>query len=386
MRVAFDLRPAFRKNSRRRGIGTYTVQLFQALVNAGCDFGLTLIAYGCGGTEPELPEGRYEYRSLFQLPKPSRLAWLPDRLLLPRQLSKDAAQIFHANDITSIAFRSGIKTVVTVHDVIPLVFAEQMKRSIPWDYWLALKDGFRRIPRVDLVVTDSSYSKSDISRRLQIDPEKIAVVYPGCSSSFAPVDPGLAKGRIAKAFGISRPFLFYVGGTDFRKNLACLVDAFADIRRSGYEGLLVMAGETFRWDIEEVRQLRQRIAGCGAEGSVVFPGFVTTEQLVDLYSACEAFVFPSLYEGFGLPVLEALRCGAAVMTTRVSSIPEVAGEAAAYFDPQDPSSLVRSFCDLMADPVRRDKLRKEGRARSAVFTWNQAARQLLSLYDSLLWS
>jgi alpha-1,3-rhamnosyl/mannosyltransferase len=91
-----------------------------------------------------------------------------------------------------------------------------------------------------------------------------------------------------------------------------------------------------------------------------------------------------LYEGFGLPVLEALRCGAPVLTTRVSSIPEVAGEAAVYFDPEDPSSLVRGFCAIMGDSVKRDELREKGKARALTFTWNRAAHQLLALYDSLL--
>jgi len=384
MRVAFDLRPAFKKNSRRRGIGTYTLQLFKALIEAGRDTDLNLIGYGCGKDAPRLPEGRYEYRSLFQLSKPSRLSWLPDRFLLPRQLAKDSAQIFHANDITSIAFGAGVKTVVTVHDLIPLVFAEQMKQSIPWDYALALREGFRRIRRVDLVVTDSVYSKSDVCRLLQIAPDKVTVVYPGCDSRFAPVDPESAKRRIADEFGINQPFLFYVGGTDFRKNLLCLVDAFANLRRAGYEGLLLMAGETFHWNIEEVRQIRQRIAGHGIEQFIRFPGFVGEDLLVDLYSACEMFVFPSLYEGFGLPVLEAMSCGALVLTTRVSSIPEVSGDAAVYFDPEDPGSLVRSFCELKADPVRQNELREQGKRRAATFTWNQAANQLLALYDSLL--
>ncbi len=383
MRVAFDLRPALKKNSRRRGIGIYTLELAKALLELR-DPGLELIAYGCGNERPQLPEGRYEYRSLFQLSKPSRLSWLPDRLLLPRQLSKDAAQIFHANDITSVAFGPGVKTVVTVHDMIPLVFGEEMKASIPWDYSLALREGYRRIARADLVVTDSAYSKSDICEYLRVDPDKVAVVYPGCDSRFAPGEPEAARRRIAEAFGISQPFLFYVGGTDFRKNLTCLVDGFAGIRNSGYRGLLVMAGETFHWDIDEVRKLRRRVAERGIEQFVVFPGFVTVDQLVAFYSACDMFVFPSLYEGFGLPVLEALRCRALVLTTRISSIPEVAGEAAEYFDPKDPSSLVRSFCELSNDPAKQEELREKGKARAVQFNWNEAASQLLALYDSLL--
>jgi len=383
MRVAFDLRPALKKNSRRRGIGKYTLELARALLELR-DPRLQLLAYRFGDEQLDLPETGCEYRSLFQLSKPGRLSWLPDRLLLPRQLARDSAQIFHANDITSIAFSPGVRTVVTVHDLIPLVFAEQMKQSIPWDYAMALRDAFRRIPRADLVVTDSGYSKSDISRHLHLDPDRIAVVYPGCDSGFPPVDPELAGRRIAKRFGITQPFLFYVGGSDFRKNLACLVDAFADLRSSGYQGLLVMAGETFHWNIKEIRELRQRIVGHGIEPFVLFPGFVTEDQLVDFYSACEMFVFPSLYEGFGFPVVEALRCGALVLTTRVSSIPEVAGEAAVYFDPQDPSSLVKRFCELKADVARQDELREKGKARAAAFTWNQAAHQLVALYEALL--
>ena len=383
MRVAFDLRPALKKNSRRRGIGKYTLEVAKALLELR-DPRLDLLLYGCGTDRPDLPLAHYEYRSLFQLSKPSRLSWLSDRLLLPRQLSKDGAQIFHANDITSIAFRSGMKTVVTVHDVIPLVFWEQMKPSIPWDYSIALREGFRRVRRADLVVTDSAYSKADIGRHLHVDADKIAVVYPGCDSRFAPVEPELARRRIAENFGIDRPFLFYVGGSDFRKNLGCLVDAFVDIRKSGYQGLLVMAGETFQWDIGEVRRIREKIAARQIEPLVMFPGFVAEDQLVDFYSGCDAFVFPSLYEGFGLPVLEALRCGALVLTTRVSSIPEVAGDAAVYFDPEDPSSLAKSFCELADDPARQAELREKGKARTVQFNWNEAARQLLALYDSLL--
>jgi len=383
VRVAFDLRPAVKKNSRRRGIGKYTLELARALLERA-DPRLEMFVYCCGDEKLDLPETRYEYRSLLHLPKPTRLSWLPDRFLLPRQLRKDSAQIFHANDITSIAFSARTRTVVTVHDLIPLVFAEQMKRSIPWDYSLALRDGFRRISRADLVVTDSGHSKADISERLQIAPDRIAVVYPGCDARFAPADPEQAKRRIAKTFGITQPFLFYVGGSDFRKNLSCLVDAFAELRASGYQGLLVMAGETFHWNIEEIRELRQRISDRGIGPFVLFPGFVGEEHLVDFYSGCEVFVFPSLYEGFGLPVAEALSCGALVLTIRVSSIPEVAGDAAVYFDPGNPSSLVKSFWDLKADSARQEQMREKGKARAAAFTWNQAAEQLLALYESLL--
>ncbi|RPI27931.1 MAG: glycosyltransferase family 1 protein [Acidobacteria bacterium] len=383
MRVAFDLRPALKKNSRRRGIGKYTFELAKALLEVA-DPRLELILYGCGKEKLDLLTGPYEYRPLFQLPKPSRLSWLPDRFLLPRQLSRDRADVFHANDITSIAFRSGTKTVVTVHDLIPLVFREQMKKSVPWDYALALREAFRRMARADLVVTDSAHSKSDICGHLPVDPERVAVVYLGCDSRFAPREPASARGRIAASFGICEPFLFYVGGTDYRKNLPLLIDAFAEIRRSGYSGVLTMAGETFNWDIDEVRRLRILIADHKLERAVRFPGFVSEDQLIDFYSGCDMFLFPSLYEGFGLPVLEALRCGSVVLTTRVSSIPEVAGDAVAYFDHNDPSSLAREFQELYGNAPRQEQLRSKGMARAAGFSWHEAARKLLTLYESVL--
>ncbi|HXK58722.1 MAG TPA: glycosyltransferase family 1 protein [Acidobacteriota bacterium] len=383
MRLVFDARPAFRKNSRRRGIGKYVQELVRALLRLA-DPQLEIIFYGCGKDELSLPPGQYYYRSLFQLPKPSRLSWVPDRFLLPRQLAEDAPDVFHVNEITSIVFRPGVRTVVTLHDLIPLIFREQMKQSIPWDYAFALKQAFKKVRQAATVVTDSLHSKSDICHHLAVDPNKVVVVYPGCDSQFVPRDRESARSRIASAFKIHRPFLFYVGGTDYRKNLPLLIDGFARIRRGGYEGLLVLAGETFHWDIDEVRQLRNKIAKQGIEGEVIFPGFVGTDQLIDFYSCCDMFVFPSLYEGFGLPVLEALSCGSVVLTTKVASIPEVAGDAAVYFDPSDSCSLVDEFFKLHGNQARKDELRAKGPERAKLFTWDNAARRLLTIYASLV--
>jgi glycosyltransferase involved in cell wall biosynthesis len=381
MRIAFDLRPVHQKSSRRRGIGKYTHQLAGSLLVRGGE-AHDFIFYGSKGPTPELG-GRFGYRELFRLAKPSRLAWVADRLVLPRQLHQDRADLFHATDIFSIAFANGTKTIVTVHDLIPLIFWEQTAKLIPWDVSLSFKSAWRRIRRCDFVLTSSRHSKIDICERLGVPEEKVAVVYPGCNPVFVPRDPTLARDQIRKTHGIQRNFLLYVGGSDFRKNLINLLAAFRDIRRRGYSGDLVLAGETFLWDIAEVRDIRKEVERLGLQSSVLFPGYVSDQDLNDFYCACDMFVFPSAYEGFGLPVLEALKCGAVVIAARTSSVPEVAGEAAEYFDPMDSASLVRCFESLYADKVRQCVLREKGLAQAGLFSWPDSAREILAIYETL---
>ena len=386
MRIALDVRPALTKNSRRRGIGKYTIELAKALL-ANAEQRHEFLLYGCGPERLELSqesgEGRHGYRSVFRLARPSRLAWLPDRIVLPRLLSKDRIDIYHSNDIASIVFHKRTRTVVTVHDLIPLIFWKEMSPAIPIDYAFALRQGFRRAAKCDLIITDSEQSRSDICGRLRVPRERVKVVFPGCSPSFRPRDREGARERLRERYGIRTRFLLYVGGSDFRKNLSVLVEAFRDILRTGYDGSLVMVGETFHWDIGETRRLRDQIAQRGIGDRVLFPGYVGDEDLPDFYSACDMFVFPSLYEGFGLPVVEALACGAIALVTRCSAVPEVAGDAAEYFDPRDARNIVQAFSALFHSPQRQSELREKGPAQAGRFSWDQAARQILALYDEL---
>jgi glycosyltransferase involved in cell wall biosynthesis len=381
MRIAFDLRPVHKPNSRRRGIGKYTQQLARSLVVCGGETH-DFIFYGDKGPPPEL-RGRFAHRELFRVRKPSRLGWIADRLVVPRQLAKDRAELFHATDLLSIAFSRGAKTVVTVHDLIPLIFWKQTAKQQPWDVLLAFRSAWKRIGRCDLVLTSSRHSRIDICERLEVAEEKVMVVYPGCNPIFAPKDPAAARASLSRTYGIEREFLLYVGGSDARKNLKTLIAAFAEIRRRGYPGDLVLAGETFWWDIDEVRDLRGQVEQLGLQSCVLLPGYVSDQELNDFYCACDMFVFPSIYEGFGLPVLEALKCGAVVIAGRTSSIPEVAGEAAEYFDPEDSRSLVRCFEMLYADRLRQSVLREKGMAQAARFSWADSAQNLLVIYETL---
>ena len=149
---------------------------------------------------------------------------------------------------------------------------------------------------------------------------------------------------------------------------------------AGFSGRLVLAGETFRWNLPETRKIGALIDSLGLSQWVDLPGYVPDEDLPDFYSACRVFIFPSLYEGFGLPVLEAIQCGAIVAASQASSIPEVGGDAAQYFDPESVESMVGALEITLSDEARRKQLREAGEVQRKRFSWHKTARQLLGLY------
>ena len=383
MRIGFDLRPAMKKNSRRRGIGRYTHQLIHNLLLLSRHH--RYVIYTLGGRSLQLT-GNYEEKGLFYLSKPSRLQWLLDRVLLPRRIRRDRIEIFHATEITSIPRlerRSASARVwVHVHDLIPFIFWKETLQTVPRDYAYALQRAVERIRTSDLIITVSQYSKKDICQFVQVPESQVQVIYQGCSESLTPLEAEQAKAQLRTKYDLADPFLFYVGGSDSRKNLEWLVRAFAQIQREGYPGRLVLAGETFQWDFQEVRKLRGQIEKLGLESEILFPGYVPDGELSLFYAACDLFVFPSLYEGFGLPVLEAMKCGAPVLASRVSSIPEVGGEAVLYFDPKREETLVSAFFQLYGDEGKLEQLREKGLKRAARFSWRKAAEQMQQLYEN----
>ncbi|MGH9341415.1 MAG: glycosyltransferase family 4 protein [Acidobacteriota bacterium] len=380
MRIGFDLRPAMKKNSRRRGMGKYTEQLARALLEL--DSGHHFVFYGLAGEAPHLSNDGGQRVNLTYVNRPSRINWMLDRFLLPRRLRSDAIEIFHATELTSIPLASFTRVWAHVHDLIPYIFKEETARRVPRDYLYALKSAWRRIERADLIITDSLHSRNDICEHIGVSAEKVKVIYPGSNPEVEPVNRHQARAELQRRYGIQGRFLFYVGGSDFRKNLKVLVSAFAEIRRSGYLGDLVMGGETFLWDIAEIREIREEIAKQGLDTCVIFPGYIPDTELGLFYSACDVFVFPSLYEGFGLPVLEAMKCGAPVLASRSSSIPEVGGEAAVYFDPADRRGLVDAFAGVHGNRAKLEKLKTRGFEQARKFEWRTAAQEIHGLYES----
>jgi glycosyltransferase involved in cell wall biosynthesis len=219
------------------------------------------------------------------------------------------------------------------------------------------------------VITISTCSLREAVRQYPSIEHKASVVFPGVPSGFQPVRDPDALREIRARFSLPERFLLYVGTIEPRKNLASLVDAFA--RLNSPDLGLVIAGRT-GWMSEP---FFEKVRALGLDHSIVFPGFVADEDLPALYSAADAFVFPSIYEGFGLPVLEAMACGAPVICSNSSSLPEVAGNAAILLPPRDVGAWAGAMTRLARDPALQSDLRERGLRQAALFTWHRAAEQ-----------
>ncbi|MFH1965263.1 MAG: glycosyltransferase family 1 protein [Acidobacteriota bacterium] len=379
MRIGIDYRPAQKKNSRRRGLGRYTGELVNAML-AFPGKESDILLYCLKGERP-CAAGGFEVRELSYIRKPSRLNWIKDRFSLPHRTSADSLDIFLATEINAIPGRSSCFVSAVVHDLIPFLFWEETRKSVPLDFLWALKSARKQIILADLIIADSEHTRQDICRLLEIEKSKVEVVYLGKSDTLEYVSADQARHELAEAGLCSGPFLFYVGGSDYRKNVGQLISFFSLVRSRGYEGKLVLGGETFLWDIPEISRLKSQIAGQGLAEDIVFPGYIPDSLLSRYYAACDFFVFPSLYEGFGLPVLEAMQCGAPLLLSRASSIPEVAGDGAFYFNPESLESMETAFFSAVGDPDLVAENIKKGLRRAGEFTWEKAASKIYSLYS-----
>ncbi len=265
-------------------------------------------------------------------------------------------------------------TVVTVHD---LSFLRSPERFRPANRtYLSLFTGLS-CQRARRVIAVSEHTKQDVMKVYGLPPEKVDVVYSGLDPHFArPAPEAIADFR--RAHGLPEKFILYLGTIEPRKNLSTLIRAYAKVRPAGVK--LVCAGGR-GWMVEDVFQTVEELR---ISREVIFPGFVPSEDLPFWYSAAQLFVYPSSYEGFGLPVIEALACGAPTITTDASSLPEAAGDAALLVPPDDIAALAETISRVLADSNLQSELAARGPAQAAKFTWQDCARDTANTYARAL--
>ena len=275
------------------------------------------------------------------------------------------------------------RSVVTVHD---LGYRHEPQAHRPLDrLYLELSTRYNA-RAASQVIADSAATKRDLVQLYGTDPQRITVVPLGVDELFQPVNDAARLAAVRAQYGIPGDYLLYVGTLQPRKNLVRLIEAWNKIRNSNFEirnWVLVIAGKR-GWLYEEIFATVQRL---GLEGQVLFPGYVTEEDLPALLSGATAFVLPSLYEGFGLPVLEAMACGTPVIAANVASLPEVVGDAGLLVDPLDTDALAAAMQRLLTDaapstPLRaslRAELRQRGLARAKLFSWPRCAWETLAV-------
>ena len=259
------------------------------------------------------------------------------------------------------------RAVATIHDLAPFYLhnASWLRRLDRWRRQLRL----RRTARLaDQIITDSTFSRDDIIARLGVAPRLVTAI-PLAADDFTPAS-GADRATLAARFGIGERFLLYVGAGDRRKNLVRLVEAYGRLRaRGSTDATLVLCGP---------KPPRNRSPG------VHWLGRVSDDDLKALYRAAVALVHPSLLEGFGLPVLEAMASGTPVICSNATSLPEVAGEAALYFDPMDVDGLATAMERCLQDRGLRDSLRERGLLQARKFSWEETARRTLAVFDQVL--
>jgi alpha-1,3-rhamnosyl/mannosyltransferase len=268
--------------------------------------------------------------------------------------------------------------VATIHDVIYLACPRDLPSRAGRLYYRAMMNACSRM--ATRIITDSEHSRNEIVRYLRADPERIDVIYPGVDAGFRPVADAAQLAGVRSRFGIEREFILCVGIYKLRKNHAGLLRAFRRFLEGGTEAQLVIAGPM----AEGEAILRRLAAELGIAERMVFTGFVNDADLRALYSAARVCVCPSLYEGFGFTVLEAMACGAPVVCSRATSLPEVAGKAALYFDPHDPEEIARRLVRVFSDDALRASLIEQGRHNLQRFNWADTARRTLAVYHQAL--
>lgn len=269
--------------------------------------------------------------------------------------------------------------VVTVHDLIPILLP-RYRGGWTARLYTALAAAATR--RARLIICDSEHSRGDCLRLLNVPRERTRVVYLAAAPDLGPADPETAA-AVARRHGLEGRFLLYFGGLDHRKNLGTLLRGFADFARGREDALLAVAGRAQGTGplFPDWPALARAL---GLERQVRFLGHVPEEEKAALYTAAWGFVFPSAYEGFGLPPLEAMACGTPVVCADASSLPEVVGDAALLAPADSPSAWTAALARLWDDAEPRGELAARGRARAHLFTWEKTARETAEVYECAL--
>lgn len=386
--VVMDGRPlqAGFKAHAERGIGRYSRNLIKAMLEleGGPDLELlvqdNLPRQGLPAGVPQLAAG---YMPMW-LPRFKRLAshyWLARRPLLePWRRGKVVHFLCHLD----APLRPGPRTVVTVHDLIAQRLERLYKVRVSGlrfkvERWLET----RILYTAARIIAVSRQTKTDLVELYGIDPARITVVYEATDPGLAPEEDPRRRQEVLARHGLAdgEPFFLYLGGIDQRKGLEFLLQALAELKRRRLPHRLALAGR-----IEQDKQyplLLKEIKALGLEQSVRLLGFVPDDELPALFGSCLAFVFPSLYEGFGLPPLEAMTCGAPVVAARAAAVPEVVGEAGILVEPGDAGVLTEALAGLALNPELARDLRQKGFARAREFSWRRAAQETLEIYGEV---
>lgn len=377
-KIALDYTPAYEQGG---GIGRYVRELTNALARQDTTSEFRLFVSGARKQDLPAPPGpNFHWRPTPLTPKWFARTWHRARVPLPVETFTGRVNLFHATDFVLPPTLPGTRTLLTVHDLsfvrVPETASPRLKKYL--DVVVP-----RSVAAADHILADSQATKDDLVSLYHVLPDKITVLLSGVDARFERVDDPHSLQAVRAKYRLGDlPYIFAVGTVQPRKNYVRLIRALAALRADGRDiGLVIAGGRGWLDD-----PIYSAIRGNGLAQYVQLIGFADDEDLPTLYSGATITAFPSLYEGFGLPILESMACGTPVVTANVSSLPEVAGDAALMVDPTSIEALTDALRRLLDDDALRQQLVSAGSARARQFTWDKAAQNLNSVYSELIGS
>lgn len=358
------------------GIGRYTHALVERLAKFDRKNRYYLFL-----TDDDLKEYDLKAKNFYPIRAPYSHYSIKEQTLFLRLLNHYHLDLAHFTNVNFPIFYRG-KFIITIHDITMVLHPAFGKQSafLPRFFYLAvLKRGIKKSQKI---ITDSYNTKRDLENIMQADKGKIAVIHLGVDAYYQKAADKESQIRLKEKYKISLPYLLFVSQWRPHKGIEKLVEAFEILnsRFKTHDLHLVITGKPN----PNFTEIEERINSSPLRKRIITPGFIDENDMASLYSNAQGFIFPSIYEGFGLNPLEAMACGTAVATSNISSIPEVCGDAALYFDPQDPEDIALKTHTLLANNVLRQKLIENGFENVKRFSWDKMAKETYEVYKSAL--
>ena len=364
MRIAIDARKL-----RDFGIGTYIRNILIELSRLDRTTEYVVLC-----RPDDVESGEVLGRNFRMVPETAPMYSIAEQFRIPLSLARERVKLVHEPHYV-LPPLVRCRSVVTIHDCIHLMFPQYLPGKLAYVY--ARGSMWSAAHKADRILTVSEASKRDILRFFNVPPDKVSVIYNAIDERFLSPANAERMELVRQRYQLDHPFILYVGNIKPHKNIERLIDAFGRARSQCQDDLkLIIIGD----EISKYPALRQSVHKHKLDKHVRFLGFQPMETLAAFYRLARAFVFPSLYEGFGLPPLEAMACGSPVVTSNVSSLPEVAGGAALLVDPYDADAIANGIVQAVTDDALRADLIKRGLERARSFSWTQSVKKIHEIY------
>lgn len=373
MLIGLDIRPIQEQDSWQRGLGEYGRNLLKYLLSKDASHKYILFT----DKKDFLSDlNLFKNTEIFYLRRFRRLIFVQDQIFLPFEISSKKIDLFHALHL-NIPLLKASKIVVSIHDLIPFIFPKQYLLSNSSRLWYYLQ--LKLLHKADRIIVISNHTKKDLIKLIGIPEDKIKIIYYGLNSIYKePVNEDEWL-KLKDEFRINKEYILYVGGFDRRKNIPFLISILKFLKEK-LDILLILTGAYTKKDSYLFKLAKE----LGLEQDVIFTGFLEPQRLRILYKFAKVLVFPSLYEGFGLPLIEAMASGCPIVAFNCSSIPEIVMDAGILLEPEDKNGFIKATISVIENKNLRAELIDKGLRRAEDFSWQRSAQQTLETYQEVL--